>query len=241
MPYEETFRQYLEELPQRIDEEFMKATPVLEFLSGEGASVFNPRSWEGILMEPVDFEIDSDMPKEIKPYRSKIPHGLEEVYEKELERLTKYLYNPSNSSIASPVVVGKKKTHPFIRLCGDYIKVNKYLQCPSIFSCHSWWNIRFTLIVTIIRCQSQIGCQGCYHSKPHLVSSSPSSCQKGFRQLRWALMAVMRDIFKDYLAWMIVIHHNNMLILCKIYEDVVYQTSQSSSPVPGKESLPEVV
>jgi hypothetical protein len=59
------------------------------------------------------------MPKEIKPYRSKIPHGLEEVYEKELERLTKYLYNPSNSSIASPVVVAKKKTHPFIRLCGE--------------------------------------------------------------------------------------------------------------------------
>jgi lipopolysaccharide biosynthesis glycosyltransferase len=49
------------------------------------------------------------------------------VYEKE----TKYLYNPSNSSIASPVVVAKKKTHPFIRLCGDYKKVNKYLRVPK--------------------------------------------------------------------------------------------------------------
>jgi hypothetical protein len=82
-------------------------------------------------MEPVDFEIDDEIPREIKPYRAKVPHGLEEAYKKELERLTKYLYVPSNSSTASPVVVAKKKTHPFIRLCGNYKRVNKFLRVPK--------------------------------------------------------------------------------------------------------------
>jgi hypothetical protein len=69
--------------------EFREATPVLEFLRGEGAAVFNPRTWNGIDMEPVDFEIDDEIPREIKPYRAKFPHGLEEAYKKELKRLTK--------------------------------------------------------------------------------------------------------------------------------------------------------
>jgi hypothetical protein len=65
---------------------------------GEGAAVFNSRSWNRIVMEPVDFEVDDDIPREIKPYRTKVPHNLEEAYKRDLQRLTKYLYVPSNSS-----------------------------------------------------------------------------------------------------------------------------------------------
>jgi hypothetical protein len=71
------------------------------------------------------------MMRSLGPYRAKVPHGLEEAYKKELERLTKCLYVPSNSSTASPVVVAKKKTHTFIRLCGDYKRVNKFLRVPK--------------------------------------------------------------------------------------------------------------
>jgi hypothetical protein len=63
----------------------------------------------------------------------------------------------------------------------------------------------------------------------------PNFMPEGASPASMDLMAVMRDIFKDYLAWMVVIH-DNMLILFKTFE-----TSQSYSPVPGKESRPEVV
>jgi hypothetical protein len=39
----------------------------MEYLRGEGASPFNPKAWDGIVMDPVDFEVDEDMPKESNP------------------------------------------------------------------------------------------------------------------------------------------------------------------------------
>ena len=228
LPYEEALQQYLTELPSRISQEFMEATPVMEFLRGEGAAVFNPKSWDGIVMEPVDFEIDENLPREIKPYRSKVPHGLEEPYKKELERLTKYLYVPSNSSIASPVVVAKKKTYPFIRLCGDYKRVNKYLRVPKypipdvILELH-----KVTEFPIYIDCDVT----NAYHQMPitrrvaRLLSLQtpfgqfePRFMPEGVSPASMALMSVMRDIFRDFLDWMIVIH-DNMLILCRDYGD----------------------
>ena len=46
----------------------------------------------------------------------------------EYERLTKYMYIPSTSPIASPLVIASKATKPFIRFCGDYQGVNKYID-----------------------------------------------------------------------------------------------------------------
>jgi hypothetical protein len=46
----------------------------------------------------------------------------------------------------------------------------------------------------------------------------PKFMPEGVSPASMALMAVMRDIFKDYLDWMVVIH-DNMLVFCKDYED----------------------
>jgi hypothetical protein len=80
VPYEEAFEEYLEMLPSRVSEDLKENTEVMELLEGEGAESFNPRDWK---MDPVVFEFDVDMPKEIKRYRSKVPHGLEGPYDKE--------------------------------------------------------------------------------------------------------------------------------------------------------------
>ena len=49
----------------------------------------------------------------------------------EFFRLKQYIYVDSDSHIASPLVIAPKATHPFIRLCGDYRKINKYIKCPA--------------------------------------------------------------------------------------------------------------
>ena len=38
-----------------------------------------------------------------------------------------YMYEDSDSAIAVPLVVAPKATSPFIRICGDYVWLNKYL------------------------------------------------------------------------------------------------------------------
>ena len=48
----------------------------------------------------------------------------------EFTRLKNYIYADSNSPIASPLVIAPKATTPFIRLCGNYRKINKYIKCP---------------------------------------------------------------------------------------------------------------
>ena len=39
-----------------------------------------------------------------------------------------YFYTPSNSPIASPLVIAPKVTKPFIRFCGDNIEINKHVN-----------------------------------------------------------------------------------------------------------------
>jgi hypothetical protein len=194
---------------------------VMEYLRGEGASPFNPKAWDGIVMDPVDFEVDEDMPKEIKPYKSKVPHGLEDAYRREWTRLTKNLCIPSNSSIASPVVVAKKKTEPFVRLCGDYRRVNKDLKfqntsCLMLFmNCTSF----------SIRSDQRLSPDTHNEEGARLLSLQtpfgqyePKFMPEGVSPASMFLMAVMHEIFEDFLDWMIVIH-DNILVLCSTHED----------------------
>ena len=46
---------------------------------------------------------------------------------KEFQRLMIYMYEPSDSPIASCLVIAPKATAPFIRFCGDYVEINKYI------------------------------------------------------------------------------------------------------------------
>jgi hypothetical protein len=43
---EDAFEEFLRKLRNKISSEFNAATPTLQFLRGEGASIFNPRIWD---------------------------------------------------------------------------------------------------------------------------------------------------------------------------------------------------
>jgi hypothetical protein len=47
-----------------------------------------------------------------------------------------YMYVDSDSPIAVPLVVAPKATAPFIRICGDYVWVNKYIVSGHYYIPH---------------------------------------------------------------------------------------------------------
>ncbi len=123
--------QYFNDVSSRISQEFSESVGVAvsEFLrSDEIVPVFVPNNWTGINgIPPLKLEFSDDMPKKIKPQNRKVPPALCEATKKEFERMKEYFYVPSTSPVASPLVVAKKSTAPYIRICGDYREINKYV------------------------------------------------------------------------------------------------------------------
>ena len=57
----------------------------------------------------------------------KIPPAILEVAKKEFDRLRIYFLIPSTSPVAPNITVASKATPPYVRLCGDFRIVNKYV------------------------------------------------------------------------------------------------------------------
>ena len=105
--------------------------PLVEFISG------NNKARQAIAMTaPVIQEsagaskhmVRFVMPAEMKPLARPVNPKLYENAKLEFQRLSKYMYTTTVSPIASPLVIAPKKTKPFIRFCGDYVAINKYIM-----------------------------------------------------------------------------------------------------------------
>ena len=130
---ENAMQDYLAKLPEQVTPEFVKGTskPVMQLLRTKGSRVFIPdlENWAGIQgIEPLVIEVTDDCPEVLKPKVQHINKKLFDPAAQEIERLTKYMYVPSDSPIASNIVVAPKATHPFIRICGNYPKINQYIK-----------------------------------------------------------------------------------------------------------------
>ena len=93
--------------------------------------VFVPTTWTGINMPPYHLELKPGLPDHMKAHTRPVREALYQDAKKEFERTRTYFYVPSNSPIASPLVVAPKATAPYIRLCGDYRPVNPYVRIPQ--------------------------------------------------------------------------------------------------------------
>ncbi len=114
--YEDSCKEYLEMLPERITPQFMKSTNVFQLLRTLGLEVFVPASWEGIRgVEPLRLEFKDTLPQRLKPAARPIPRELMKNVTEEIERLKGYFWEPSTSSITSPLVVAQKqRNHLFV-------------------------------------------------------------------------------------------------------------------------------
>ena len=135
---EEQLKKFMEEQKDRVSDTMISNTKILELLNSKGTQVFIPDGeWRGLqgLEELYPEGLELNWKDEIKDLRSNckarpINPKLYEAVKQEFARLRKYFYIPSDSKVVSPLVIAPKATPPYVRFCGDYVKVNTYIDCP---------------------------------------------------------------------------------------------------------------
>ena len=225
----DTFHSLIE---SHIDPEFAKATNIVQFMKDEGIIVFTnlKQNWDGIQgVDLVHVEFTEHLPARLKPATRKIPPAILEVAKKEFDRLRTYFLVPSTSPVASNITVASKATPPYVRICGDFRIINKYIitnhgPLPdvrlnidrisnySIFADIDLKNGFHQLRVTeqTSRMLSIVTPWGHYQS-PFM--------QEGIPIASFRFHQTMINIFEDFLDWMIVII-DNLLILAHDYHDL---------------------
>ena len=118
---------YLDILDSHVHLEFAKKTKIIELLRTKGAKVFVPQNWEGIKVKPLHIVFIEGIPAIMKPKARPINPKLFEHSKKEFDRLLSYMYVRCDGPVASPLIIAPKATAPFIRFCGDYQAVNKFI------------------------------------------------------------------------------------------------------------------
>ena len=137
-PYDEVLADYFNMFDSHIAPEWRQDSRLLELLHSEEAiMVFAPRVWTGIEgIDPIELDFSEDMPKVHKPSPRPLNPKMKEAAVKEFERMCTYMYTDSDSPIACPLVVAPKATPPYVRICGDYVWVNRYVRTGQYYIPH---------------------------------------------------------------------------------------------------------
>ena len=133
MGVEAAREEYLELIETHVSEKMQKMCPkVMDLLATSMAcEIFTPTHWNGMDVPKATLEIVGDLPDRLCTKARPIRKALYEHAKKEFLRLRTYFFVESSSSIASPLVIAPKATAPFIRFCGDYRAVNKFIRIPQ--------------------------------------------------------------------------------------------------------------
>jgi len=114
-----------------IDPEFAKAIKILQFMEDESIIVFTnlKQNWDGIQgVDPVHMEFTEFLRARLKPPTRKFPPSILDIAKKEFDRLRSDFLKPSTSPVALNITVAFKATPPYVRICGDFRIVNKYIK-----------------------------------------------------------------------------------------------------------------
>jgi len=124
----EAIDEYRSLFHSHIHPDFLTAVPaILDYLENVAVQAFIPIAWTGIAIEPFHIEFRPDTPLKLKPPTRYVNPKLLTAAKSEFDRLSTYMYEPSVSPIASPLVIAPKATPPYLRFCGDYVTINKYM------------------------------------------------------------------------------------------------------------------
>ena len=230
--HEEARAAYIIELEVHVTQEMRETCPIIMDLltSSLALEVFVPDSWLGIDMPPYHLETKPGLPDHMKAHTRPVREALYKDAKTEFDRMRTYFYVPSNSPIASPLVVAPKATTPFIRLCGDYRGVNEYIRIPQEPIPHvqqsiakaAGWKVFIDLDMTNSFHQIPID-----NSSSELLSVSspwglprPLFLPEGVGPASGILQSVVRIVFADFEPSIIVIF-DNFLILASDFVDAV--------------------
>jgi hypothetical protein len=229
-PISKQHQEFLDLFETHIYPEFVKQTKVIELLKTKGVKVFLNNEWTGISgIEPIDLVLRDNLPPSIKPKARPINPRLFENAKIEFDRLCEYLYEPSFSPHASPLVIAPKATKPFIRFCGDYVFINQF----SITGHQPIPHVQYTIVNKIgkFKIFLDLDMTNSFHqfrlSKKISALLSvvtpwgqwqPKFMPEGIGPASGILQREMSTIFKDFDEWCIVIF-DNILILAHDYAD----------------------
>ena len=230
MPVEESRKEYFDMISSHVGEEMkLKCPKIMERLrTEECVETFAPSRWDGIKVDPVILHTIGTLPKEMQVRARPVRKDLYAHAKMEFERLSAYFYEPSTSSIASPLVIAPKATAPFIRFCGDYREVNKFIKIPQqpipIVKHELMKAASFKVYVDLDMANS-------FHQIPlneefaNLLSVQtpwglvkPRFLPEGVGPASGLLQHIVRQVFTGFEDWTIVIF-DNFLILADDYED----------------------
>ena len=128
MSVEDAQAEYHAMLLSHINPDFLAACPeLLDLMSTLGLEVFVPQNWDGARIPALSLRFAPDFPATLHARAIPVNPRLYSHAKQEFDRLRKYHFVPSNSSRSSSLVIAPKETPPFVRFCGNYIPINKYI------------------------------------------------------------------------------------------------------------------
>jgi hypothetical protein len=210
-------------IKDRVSEVMQENTAIMQLLRDVGVKVFVPDNWEGIKgIPPLELRWKPDLPERVKPKARPINPKIYETAKTEMERLMGYFYRKSRSPIASPLVFAPKSTKPFIRTCGDYVLVNKYIETGHYYIPNVQHELNKIIAFKIF---IDVDMANAFHQilLAQLTSErlsvqtpwgqfEPKFMPEGIGPGSFILQETVREIFGKHDEWMIVIF-DNLLIL----------------------------
>jgi len=229
MSHEEAKEEYFSMIDKHVSEEFRQSTPVVELLKTKGVKVFIPSNWEGITgFEPLELNWKPDVPKYMKPKARPVNPKLYENAHKEFNRLLGYFYEQSKSPVASCLVIAPKATPPYIRFCGDYVALNKYIivghyPIPHVMrSLEKMCNFSVFIDIDLVNSFHQRKLGSGTAALLSIVTPwgqvQPKFMPEGIAPATLELQEMIDKIFGEFSEWTIAIF-DNLLILAHDYED----------------------
>jgi hypothetical protein len=230
--YEASVEKYYAMYSTQVAPEFSAAAPVYELLNNK-LSVFCPSDWTGISgIDPIEFEWTDDCPTEYRPKLRIVNSKLWEAAEKEVKRLQTYLWVPSTSNIASPLVIASKATDPWIRNCIDLTYMNKFMKLPAFPMKHVLQNLnkirgfKYFLDLDLTNGYHQLKLGPKTSEKLSVITwwglFRPLFMPEGAKPAAQIFQHVMNDVFKGFEEFLIVIM-DNVLVLCHDYQDAYHK------------------
>jgi len=222
--YEESRKEYFGLLDSHVGEHLSNYADFLNLLRSDLAvDRFVPREWTGIQgFPPLDIQVKDNFPAFHKVRSRPINPRLYENAKKEFDRLTQYMYRPSVSPWASPLVIAPKATKPFIRFCGDYRWLNEYVILPQAYIPRVQYEVEKAMGFRIFL---DIDMTNSFHQFPLTEDSSkrlaiqtpwglvePAFLPEGVAPASGHLQYTMMKMFSDFHEWSIIIFDNNLLL-----------------------------
>eukprot|EP01032_Pedospumella_encystans_P029575 gene29575-33395_t len=229
-PVAELQKEYQDNLLPRIAPEFLEAVPQVEhLLRTKGQQACVPTDWTGIRgVEPLKIEFTPDLPLQLRTAVRRVNPKILDRAKGELDRLMTHFFKPSKSRYSVGLVIAPNATSPFVRFCGDYTRLNKFMVKYTTEIPHVMYEVMRIADNTIY---VEVDLMTAFHQAPlHPETSEMLSIQtpwgqfaplflpEGIRIATNVLNDYMKEIFGDF-PWCIAIH-DNLLLLGKSYEDI---------------------